>query len=201
MSESSTKPAVQDGLAFERPLNDLQTKIEELRSLSSGSHLELKGEIQLLEDRLKKQTEEVYAGLSPWERVNVARHADRPMTSDYVAMMLDDFVELHGDRVYGDDPAIVTGLATMGEHRFLLVGHRKGKTVKERLACNFGCAHPEGYRKALAKMRLAEKFRLPIVTLIDTKGAYPGVGAEQRGQAESIARNLLEMSRMHTPIA
>ena len=200
MSESSTKPAVQDGLAFERHLNDLQTKIEELRSLSSGSHLELKGEIQLLEDRLKKQTEEVYAGLSPWERVNVARHADRPMTSDYVAMMLDDFVELHGDRVYGDDPAIVTGLATMGEHRFLLVGHRKGKTVKERLACNFGCAHPEGYRKALQKMQLAQKLKLPIVTFINTPGAYPGIGAEERGQAAAIARNILEMFALEVPI-
>ena len=124
---------VQDGLAFERPLNDLQTKIDELRSLNTGSQLELQGEIELLEDRLKRQTAEVYAGLSPWERVNVARHADRPLTSDYVSMMLDDFVELHGDRVYGDDRAIITGLATMGEHRFLLVGHRKGKTVKPLL--------------------------------------------------------------------
>jgi acetyl-CoA carboxylase carboxyl transferase subunit alpha len=200
MSESSTKPAVQDGLAFERPLNDLQTKIDELRSLSSGSHLELQGEIELLEERLKKQTAEVYAGLSPWERVNVARHADRPMTSDYIGMMLDDFVELHGDRVYGDDPAIVTGLASMGEHRFLLVGHRKGKTVKERLACNFGCAHPEGYRKALQKMLLAQKLKLPIVTFINTPGAYPGIGAEERGQASAIARNILEMFAIEVPI-
>ena len=134
MSDSSTKPAAQDGLAFERPLTDLQTKIDELRSLNSGSHLELLDEIELLEERLKRQTEEVYANLSPWERVNVARHADRPLTQDYIALMLDDFVELHGDRLYGDDRAIVCGLATMGEHRFLLVGHRKGKTVKDRLA-------------------------------------------------------------------
>ncbi|MFN3244890.1 MAG: acetyl-CoA carboxylase carboxyltransferase subunit alpha [Planctomycetota bacterium] len=200
MSDSSTKPAVQDGLAFERPLTDLQTKIDELRSLNSGSHLELQGEIELLEERLKRQTEEVYAGLSPWERVNVARHADRPLTQDYITMMLDDFVELHGDRVYGDDRAIVTGLATMGEHRFLLVGHRKGKTVKDRLACNFGCAHPEGYRKALEKMKLAQKLKLPIITFINTPGAYPGIGAEERGQAAAIARNILEMFAIEVPI-
>jgi len=200
MSESGTKTAVHDGLAFEHPLNDLQTKIDELRGLNSDSHLELQGEIELLEERLKRQTEEVYAGLSPWERVNVARHADRPVTQDYITGMLDDFVELHGDRLYGDDRAIVTGLATMGEHRFLLVGHRKGKTVKERLACNFGCAHPEGYRKALEKMKLAQKLKLPIITLINTPGAYPGIGAEERGQAAAIARNILEMFAIEVPI-
>jgi len=191
---------VQDGLAFERPLTDLQTKIDELRKLNSGSHLELSSEIELLEDRLRRQTADVYAQLSPWERVNVARHADRPLTSDYVQLMLDDFVEIHGDRVFGDDRAIVTGLATMGAQRFLLVGHRKGKTVKDRLACNFGCAHPEGYRKAMQKMRLAEKWKLPIVTFINTPGAYPGIGAEERGQAAAIARNILEMFDLKVPV-
>ena len=191
---------MQDGLAFERQLNDLQTKIEELRKLNTGSHLELTGEIELLETRLRRQTAEVYAQLSPWERVNVARHADRPLTSDYVQLMLDDFVELHGDRVFGDDRAILTGLATMAGHRFLLVGHRKGKTVKDRLACNFGCAHPEGYRKALQKMRMAEKWKLPIVTFINTPGAYPGIGAEERGQAAAIARNILEMFDLKVPV-
>ena len=200
MTEQPAKPAVQDGLAFERALSDLQTKIAELRKLNSGSHLELAGEIELLEDRLRHQTAEVYAQLSPWERVNVARHADRPMTTDYVQLMLDDFVELHGDRVFGEDRAILTGLATMGGRRFLLVGHRKGKTVKDRLACNFGCAHPEGYRKALQKMRLAEKWKLPIVTFINTPGAYPGIGAEERGQAGAIARNILEMFDLKVPI-
>lgn len=200
MSESGSKPAVHDGLAFERPLTDLQRKIDELRGLDGDSHLELQGEIDLLEERLRQQTEEVYAGLSPWERVNVARHADRPLTQDYISHMLDDFVELHGDRLYGDDRAIVTGLATMGEHRFLLVGHRKGKTVKDRLACNFGCAHPEGYRKALEKMKLAQKLKLPIVTFINTPGAYPGIGAEERGQAAAIARNILEMFAIEVPI-
>src|SRR5688572_8522217 len=200
MTEPSAKQSPQDGLAFERPLSELQTKIDELRKLNSGSHLELSSEIELLEDRLRRQTAEVYTQLSPWERVNVARHADRPLTSDYVQLMLDDFVELHGDRVFGDDRAILTGLATMGSSRFLLVGHRKGKTVKDRLACNFGCAHPEGYRKALQKMRLAEKWRLPIITFINTPGAYPGIGAEERGQAAAIARNILEMFDVKVPI-
>ena len=200
MSEPAARPAVQDGLAFERPLTVLQTKIDELRKLNSGSHLELTSEIELLEDRLRRQTAEVYAQLSPWERVNVARHAERPLTSDYVQLMLDDFVELHGDRVFGDDRAILTGLATMGTQRFLLVGHRKGKTVKDRLACNFGCAHPEGYRKAMQKMRLAEKWKLPIVTFINTPGAYPGIGAEERGQAAAIARNILEMFDLKVPV-
>src|SRR5262245_7800104 len=201
MSDSSApRSPVPDALAFERPLLELEQKIQELRKLATGTHLELAGEIQGLEERLRRQTAEVYANLSAWERVTVARHADRPLTSDYMQMMLDDFVELHGDRVFGDDRAIVTGLATMGSHRFLLVGHRKGKTVKDRLACNFGCAHPEGYRKALQKMRLAEKLKLPIVTFINTPGAYPGIGAEERGQAAAIARNILEMFDLKVPI-
>ncbi len=200
MTEPSARPSVQDGLAFERPLTDLQTKIDELRKLNAGSHLELSSEIELLEDRLRRQTAEVYTQLSPWERVNVARHTERPLTSDYIQLMLDDFVELHGDRVFGDDRAIVTGLATMGSMRFLLVGHRKGKTVKDRLACNFGCAHPEGYRKALQKMRMAEKWKLPIVTFINTPGAYPGIGAEERGQAAAIAQNILEMFGLKVPV-
>ncbi len=200
MTDQPAKTTVQDGLAFERPLSDLQQKIAELRKLNAGSHLELAGEIELLEERLRRQTAEVYAQLSPWERVNVARHAERPLTSDYVQLMLDDFVELHGDRVFGEDRAILTGLATMAGRRFLLVGHRKGKTVKDRLACNFGCAHPEGYRKAMQKMRLAEKWRLPIVTFINTPGAYPGIGAEERGQAAAIAKNILEMFDLKVPV-
>jgi len=200
MSDTAPRSPVPDALAFERPLLELEQKIQELRKLATGTHLELAGEIQGLEERLRRQTAEVYANLSAWERVTVARHADRPMTSDYMQMMLDDFVELHGDRVFGDDRAIVTGLATMGSHRFLLVGHRKGKTVKDRLACNFGCAHPEGYRKALQKMRLGEKLKLPIVTFINTPGAYPGIGAEERGQAAAIARNILEMFDLKVPI-
>ncbi|MFO1052448.1 MAG: acetyl-CoA carboxylase carboxyltransferase subunit alpha [Planctomycetota bacterium] len=191
---------LQTGLAFERPLLEMEQKIDELRRLAQTTHLDLTGEIQALEERLRNVTAEVYAGLSPWEKVNVARHNDRPLTSDYIGTMLDDFTELHGDRLFGDDRAIVTGFAQMAGVRFMLIGHRKGKTVKDRLACNFGCAHPEGYRKALHKMQLAEKLGLPIVTFINTQGAYPGIGAEERGQAGAIARNILEMFNLRVPI-
>jgi acetyl-CoA carboxylase carboxyl transferase subunit alpha len=197
---AKTSEHIQAGLAFERPLLALEQKIQELRSLALTTHLDLSGEVVKLEERLHKQTTDVYSKLTPWERVNVARHANRPLTSDYIDKMLDDFVELHGDRVFGDDRAIVTGLASMEGVRFMLIGHRKGRSVKDRLACNFGCAHPEGYRKALVKMRLAEKMKLPIVCLINTPGAYPGIGAEERGQAGAIARNILEMFSIRVPI-
>jgi len=200
MTETPTKSAVQDGLAFERPLQELEQRIQELKQLATNTHLDLSGELAALTERLKRQTAEVYAQLSPWERVSVARHNDRPMTSDYIQMLCEDFTELHGDRLYGEDRAIVTGLATMQGRRFMLIGHRKGKTVKDRLACNFGCAHPEGYRKALLKMKLAEKLALPIVSFINTPGAYPGIGAEERGQASAIARNILEMFTIRVPI-
>lgn len=203
MSQTShSKPAdrLNDGLAFERPLLQLEAKIEEIKGLARNTHLDLNGELVTLEEKLKRRTTEIYGNLTAWERVNVARHADRPLTSDYIQLMFDDFVELHGDRLFGDDRAIVTGLATMSGTPFMLVGHRKGKNVKDRLACNFGCAHPEGYRKALAKMRLAEKLGLPVVALINTPGAYPGIGAEQRGQAGAIAKNILEMFSVETPI-
>lgn len=143
---------------------------------------------------------EVYANLSPWNTVRVARAPKRPQTRDYIGMICKDFTELHGDRRYGDDPAMVVGFARIGSVKCLIVGHHKGRTTAEKIACHFGCAHPEGYRKALAKMQLAEKFGLPIVTFVDTPGAYPGLGAEARGQAEAIAVNLREMSRLKTPI-
>ena len=136
----------------------------------------------------------------PWEAVKIARHPKRPQTRDYIDAIFRDFCELHGDRRYGDDPAIVCGFARLRSIKCMVIGHQKGRETKERVACNFGCAHPEGYRKALAKMRLAEKYGVPIVTLVDTPGAYPGLGAEQRGQAEAIAVNLREMSRLQTPI-
>ncbi len=199
-SEHRAAETIQNGLGFERPLLEMEQKIAELERLAQSTHLDLAGEIKALQERLRRQTAEVYGSLTPWEKVNVARHADRPLTSDYVQNMCDDFVELHGDRVFGDDRAMVTGLATMGDLRFMLVGHRKGKTVKDRLACNFGCAHPEGYRKALQKMKLAERMNLPIVTLINTPGAYPGIGAEERGQAAAIATNILEMFGLRVPI-
>ncbi len=202
MTETEAKPSEssQNGLAFERPLLEMREKIAELQQLAKTTHLDLGGEIEALQKQLEEQTAAVYKKLTPWEMVKVARHADRPLTGDYISLMLDDFTELYGDRLFRDDRAIVTGLATLRGRRFMLVGHRKGKSVKDRLACNFGCAHPEGYRKALAKMKLAEKMNIPIVTFINTPGAYPGIGAEERGQASAIARNIFEMFSIRVPI-
>jgi acetyl-CoA carboxylase carboxyl transferase subunit alpha len=188
------------GMAFERPIQELESQLSELEALSLRTQLDISSEIEALRKRLKAAIESTYQDLSAWETVNVARHQDRPVTSDYVSYLLEDWLELHGDKVFGDDPAIITGLATMAGRRFLLVAHRKGRTTKERLACNFGCAHPEGYRKALRKMRLAEKLGLPIVSLINTPGAYPGIGAEERGQATAIAENILAMLSLRVPI-
>jgi acetyl-CoA carboxylase carboxyl transferase subunit alpha len=187
-------------MAFERPIRDIEAQLAELEDLSQRTNLDLSSEIAALKKRLADEIGRTYANLTPWERVNVARHTERPVVSDYIEKVLDDFIELHGDKVFGDDKAIVTGLARMGQCRFLLVGHRKGRTTKERVTYNFGCAHPEGYRKALRKMKLAAKIRLPIVSLINTPGAYPGIGAEERGQAAAIAENILEMLELRTPI-
>ena len=188
------------GMAFERPIEEIEAQIAELESLSLETRLDISSEIEALKARLRDTIDKTYADLTPWERVSVARHAKRPVASDYISELFDDFVELHGDRTFGDDKAIVTGLATMEEYRFLLVAHRKGRTTKERLECNFGCAHPEGYRKALRKMKLAERLGLPVVSLINTPGAYPGIGAEERGQAMAIAENILEMFKLRVPI-
>ncbi len=188
------------GMAFERPIEEIEAQIAELESLSLSTRLDISGEIEALKARLRETIHKTYSDLSAWERVNVARHPRRPVAADYIQEILDDFVELHGDRTFGDDRAIVTGLATMEDWRFLLVAHRKGRTTKERMECNFGCAHPEGYRKALRKMRLAEKLRLPVVSLINTPGAYPGIGAEERGQALAIAENILAMMTLEVPI-
>ena len=195
--EKREKPG--GGMAFEKEIREMEARISELESLSENTELDISHELEALRARLKEKIEATYAELSAWDTVNVARHPARPVTSDYLGM-LDDFLELHGDRTFGDDRAIVTGLATMADRRFLLVGHRKGRTTKERLECNFGCAHPEGYRKALRKMRLAEKLGLPIVCLINTPGAYPGIGAEERGQAMAIAENILAMLSLRVPI-
>jgi len=188
------------GLAFERPIVELELRISELKSLSESTGMNLNGELKPLQEKLARMTREIYRDLKPYDVVQIARHPLRPQTSDYIAGMLDEYVELHGDRVFGDDRAITSGFARIGERRFLFLGHRKGKETKENIACNWGCAHPEGYRKALQKMRLAEKFRLPVVTLINTPGAYPGVGAEERGQAWAIAHNIMAMSRLRVPV-
>jgi len=201
MAERKTsKEAPRIGLPFERPIVELELKIGELKSLSESTGMNLNGELKPLQSKLDRMTQEIYDELEPYDVVQVARHPLRPQTSDYIRGMLDEYLELHGDRAFGDDHAISAGFARIDQHRFLLIGHRKGKETKENIECNWGCAHPEGYRKALRKMKLAEKFGLPIVTLINTPGAYPGVGAEERGQAWAIAENILAMSRLRTPI-
>jgi acetyl-CoA carboxylase carboxyl transferase subunit alpha len=185
-------------LPFEQPVVELEKQIKAIESRDDAdAYVE---ELAKLRDSRDSMFAKIYRDLSPLDIVRVARHPGRPQTSDYITHICRDFRELHGDRCFGDDPAIVTGFGRIGPHKVMLVGHQKGKTTQEKVACHFGCAHPEGYRKALAKMKLAEKFGLPIVTLVDTPGAYPGVNAEKRGQAEAIALNLREMSRLRTPI-
>ncbi len=168
----------------------------------SSNPADVQRDIAELESQRAAKLADVYTKLSPWDTVRVARHPKRPQTRDYIDMIFKDFTELHGDRRFGDDPAMVVGFARLGQGgmKCLIVGHQKGRTTQEKIACHFGCAHPEGYRKALAKMKMAEKFGLPIITFVDTPGAYPGLGAEARGQAEAIAVNLREMSRIKTPI-
>lgn len=185
-------------LDFERPLLELEQKLEEMRALSA--QLDIAEEICELEQKLEELRQQVYSSLTRWQRVQIARHPERPYTLDYVQHVFTDFVELHGDRCYGDDPAIVGGLARFEGIPVVVVGHQKGRDTKENLRRNFGMPNPEGYRKALRLFRLAEKFRKPVITFLDTPGAYPGIGAEERGQAEAIARNLFEMARLQTPI-
>lgn len=187
-------------LEFERPLLALERQIAELESHAGGQGMDIAPELRKLRQNHTGMLKKLYAQLNAWSTVKVARHPGRPQPVDYIRAFVKDFCELHGDRAYGDDPAIITGFGRIGPHKCLIVAHNKGKDTKERIACNFGMAHPEGYRKALLKMRTAEKFGLPIVTLVDTAGAYPGIGAEERGQAEAIAVNLREMSRLRVPI-
>ncbi|RMH18375.1 MAG: acetyl-CoA carboxylase carboxyltransferase subunit alpha [Acidobacteria bacterium] len=183
---------------FETPLTELRRRIEELEGYPEGSGHE--AELARLRKSLEKATADVFAKLSPWQTTLVARHFDRPYSLDYVEHLMSDWVELHGDRGFADDPAIVTGFATFRGRSVAVVGHQKGRGTRERIRCNFGQPRPEGYRKALRIMRLAERFRRPIVSLIDTPGAYPGIGAEERGQAEAIARNLIEMASLTVPV-
>ena len=186
-------------LEFEGPLVELEAKVAELDAQDDA----IEGVVERRRELRRELTElrkTIYRNLSPWETVRVARHPDRPMTTDYINLAFDEFVELHGDRFFGDDRAMRAGFAKIDRFKVMLIGHQKGKTLEERQECYFGCAHPEGYRKAMKKMQLAEKYHLPVICFIDTPGAYPGVGAEERGQAQVIAENMFEMSRLQTPI-
>ena len=187
-------------LDFERPIEDLDLKMDELKRISDGKDVDLSGEIKKLEKKIRDLRSEIFSSLTPWQKTLVARHPDRPYTLDYINLFASDFIELHGDRRFADDPAIVAGLAKINGIPVVIAGHQKGRGTKERISRNFGQPHPEGYRKALRVMKLAERFKRPVITLIDTPGAYPGIGAEERGQAEAIAVNLMEMSRLRTPI-
>jgi len=185
-------------LEFEKPIVELQEQLEELQK--KGGDLNLEKEIAAIQAKLEKQRVSTYRNLTAWQRVQIARHPQRPYMLDYVEKCCSEFIELHGDRHIGDDDAMPGGFATIGGHRVVLIGHQKGRDTKENLKRNFGCAHPEGYRKALRLMRLAEKFKLPVVSIIDTPGAYPGVQAEERNIAESIAFNLREMMTLRVPV-
>ncbi|MCS7214880.1 MAG: acetyl-CoA carboxylase carboxyltransferase subunit alpha [Thermodesulfovibrio sp.] len=187
-------------LDFEKPIQELEIKIEELKKLSDGSDIDLTQEIKRLNKKLKELKTEVFSNLNSWQKTQIARHPERPYTLDYISMIFEDFIELHGDRRFGDDPAVIAGFGKIDGNSYALVGHQKGRTIKERIYRNFGQAHPEGYRKALRVMKIAEKFSIPVITMIDTPGAFPGIGAEERGQAEAIATNLMEMSLLKTPL-
>ena len=187
-------------LDFEQPIAELEAKIDELRMVGNDSKVNITEEIGRLQQRSRELTERVFSSLSAWQVARLARHPQRPYTMDYVARILDGFEELHGDRHYSDDPALVAGIGRMGERSVAVIGHQKGRNTKDNLQRNFGMPKPEGYRKALRVMQLAEHFRMPVLTFIDTPGAYPGIGAEERGQSEAIARNLFVMSSLRTPI-
>jgi acetyl-CoA carboxylase carboxyl transferase subunit alpha len=187
-------------LDFEQPLREIQDKIDELRSTGIKTGMDITDGIHQLEEQLAAEKNRIYANLSRWERVQLARHPKRPYTSDFINRMTNYWFELHGDRYFSDDPAIICGIAKIDELKILIIGQEKGRGTKSKLHRNFGMARPEGYRKALRLMKLAEKYKIPVLTLIDTPGAYPGLGAEERGQAEAIARNLFEMSRLRVPI-
>lgn len=187
-------------LDFEKPIAELEAMLRELRHLSAEQDLNISDEIARLEAKSKALTESIFASLTPWQISQIARHPLRPYTLDYVERLFTDFQELHGDRTYADDHAIVGGLARLDQRPVLVIGHQKGRDTKEKIFRNFGMPRPEGYRKVLRLMKLAERFHLPVLTFIDTPGAYPGIGAEERGQSEAIARNLFEMSRLRVPV-
>ncbi|OQX79963.1 MAG: acetyl-CoA carboxylase carboxyl transferase subunit alpha, partial [Candidatus Omnitrophica bacterium 4484_70.1] len=185
---------------FEQPIVELENKINELREFSRNKQVDLSSEIRDLEGKLKNLKREIYSNLTAWQKVQIARHLNRPTTLDYINLLMKDFIELHGDRLYGDDRAIIGGFAKLDDKKLVVIGHQKGKSTEENIERNFGCAHPEGYRKARRIMKLAEKFSLPIISFVDTPGAYPGVGAEERGQALAIAENIQMMFEIKVPI-
>ena len=185
-------------LPLEKPIYELEDKIAELETAPLGQQSQ--EEVQQLRRECADLQKQIFGNLDPWQTVEVARHPNRPKTSDYLNLVFDEFVELHGDKAFGDDPAMLTGFAKIDRHKVLVIGHQKGKTLAEKQACHFGCAHPEGYRKAMGKMRLAAKYGLPVICLIDTPGAYPGVGAEERGQAQVIAESMFLMASLKVPI-
>ena len=185
-------------LPLEKPIYEIEDRIASLEAAPLGGQQQ--EELRRLKRELVEVQKKVFGSLDPWQTVEVSRHPNRPKTSDYLDLLFDEFVELHGDKSFGDDRAMLTGFAKLDQYKVLVIGHQKGKTLAERQACHFGCAHPEGYRKAMQKMRMAEKWGLPIVTFINTPGAYPGIGAEERGQASAIARNILEMFDLKVPV-
>jgi len=193
------------GLEFEKPIIELEEKIEELRAFQEKhserqSKVNFSSEILKLEEKLESLKKDIYANINPWQRVQLARHPRRPYALDYINMLAEEFIEIHGDRLFSDDKAMVGGLIRIDGKKFMVMGHQKGRDTQENIYRNFGCAHPEGFRKALRLMQMAEKFKLPILVFIDTPGAYPGIGAEERGQAQAIAWNLREMVKIKTPI-
>jgi acetyl-CoA carboxylase carboxyl transferase subunit alpha len=192
-------PSAAKGFEFEQPMLDIETQLGEIEAAANPSE-EQQELARQLRRRWTDTTREIYSKLTPWQVVQVSRHKDRPYTRDYLNLAFDEFIELHGDKFFGDDRALLTGFAKLGRQKVMVVGHQKGRTFKERAACHFGCAHPEGYRKAMAKMKLAEKYGIPIICFIDTPGAYPGIGAEERGQAQVIAESMFLMSQLKTPI-
>ncbi len=187
-------------LEFEKPILELETKIQELKQFAQVEKVDFSAEITRLERKITRLQEEIFASLTPWQRTQIARHPNRPYAMDYIRLMLTEFMELHGDRAFSDDKAMVAGFARLDGMGVVVIGQQKGRDTKEKLARNFAMANPEGYRKALRLMKLAEKFGKPVLTLVDTPGAYPGIGAEERGQAEAIARNLREMSELRVPV-
>lgn len=200
MADNENRIGDGDHLEFEEKVADLDRQMNELRMLSSVKGIDYSAEIRDLQRSQVTELKRIYSNLTAWQTVQVARHPKRPLLSDYLNLMVKDFRELHGDRCFGDDRAVITGFGQIGREKVFIVGQNKGRTTKQKISCNFGCPNPEGYRKALAKMKFAAKYNIPIVTLIDTPGAYPGVGAEERGQAQAIAVNLMEMSRLKVPI-